>query len=95
MPTVAATLVGLAAHRMVFGINTLLVLVIVRHTDTQAVAGLGTAVLFFAATGTGSFLATAVTPAAVAPVGPLRARANGALAFAAVIQLCGSGLQLP
>ena len=42
---------GLAAHRMVFGINTLLVLVMVRHTDTQEVAGFGTAVLFFAATG--------------------------------------------
>ena len=58
----AATLAGLAAHRLVFGINTLLVLVIVRHTDTQEVAGLGTAVLFVAATGTGSFLATVVTP---------------------------------
>ena len=42
VPTVAATLAGLAAHRMVFGINTLLVLVIVRHTDTATtVAGLG------------------------------------------------------
>ena len=49
VPTVAATLAGLAAHRMVFGINTLLVLVIVRHTDTQEVAGLGTAALFAAA----------------------------------------------
>ena len=44
VPTVAATLSGLAAHRMVFGINTLLVLVMVRHTDTEGVAGLGTAV---------------------------------------------------
>ena len=59
MPTVAATLSGLAAHRMVFGINTLLVLVMVRHTDTANVAGLGTAVLFVAATGLGSFLANA------------------------------------
>ena len=41
VPTVAATLSGLAAHRVVLGINTLLVLVIVRHTDTQAVAGPG------------------------------------------------------
>ena len=32
VPTVAATLSGLAAHRIVFGINTLLVLVLVRHT---------------------------------------------------------------
>jgi len=35
VPSVAATLSGMAAHRMVFGINTLLVLVMVRHTDTS------------------------------------------------------------
>ena len=80
VPTVAATLSGLAAHRVVFGINTLLVLVIVRHTDTQAVAGLGTAVLFAAATGTGSLLATLATPAAVGRWGRYRT-ANGALAL--------------
>lgn len=94
VPTVAATLTGLAAHRMVFGINSLLVLVIVRHSDTQAVAGLGTAVLFVAATGTGSFLAAAVMPVAVRRWGRY-ATANGALAIAAVVQLAGSGLQLP
>jgi MFS family permease len=96
VPSVAATLSGLAAHRMVLGINTLLVLVMVRHSDTPAVAGLGlgTAVLFVGATGTGSFLATAVTPALVGRWGRY-APANGALAFAAVVQLCGAGLQLP
>jgi hypothetical protein len=94
VPTVAATLSGLAAHRMVLGINTLLVLVMVRHTDTQDVAGLGTAVLFVAATGIGSFLATAVTPSLVRRWGRYAAP-NGALAFAAIVQLCGSGLQLP
>lgn len=94
VPTVAATLTGLAAHRMVFGINSLLVLVMVRHTDTQAVAGLGTAVLFVAATGTGSFLAAAVMPWAVRKWGRYTT-ANGALAAAAVIQLGGAGLQLP
>ncbi len=88
VPTVAATLAGLSAHRMVFGLNTLLVLVMVRHTDTAAVAGLGTAVLFVAATGTGSFLATVVTPVAVKRWGRYAAP-NGALAFAAVVQLCG------
>ena len=94
VPTVTATLSGMAAHRMVFGINTLLVLVMVRHSDTQHVAGLGTAVLFVAATGTGSFLATALMPAAVRRWGRY-ATANGALTFAALVQLCGSGLQLP
>ena len=34
-PRVAATLAGLAAHRIAFGINTMLMLVIVRHTDAQ------------------------------------------------------------
>ncbi len=90
VPTVAATLTGLAAHRAVLGINTLLVLVIVRHTDTQAVGGLGTAVLFVGATGTGSFLATIATPAAIGRWGRYRT-ANGALALAAIIQLGGVG----
>ncbi len=92
-PTVAATLSGLAAHRMVFGINTLLVLVLVRHAGNATVGGLGTAVLFVAATGSGSFLANVVTPAAVRRWGRY-ATANGALGFAAVIQIAGAGLQL-
>jgi hypothetical protein len=94
VPTVAATLSGLAAHRMVLGLNTLLVLVMVRHTNTAGVAGLGTAATFFAATGVGSFLATAVTPSILRRWGRYAAP-NGALAFAAVVQLCGSGLHLP
>jgi MFS family permease len=94
VPTVAATLAGMSAHRMAFGINTLLVLVMVRHTDTPGVAGLGATVLFAAATGTGMFLATALTPTVVRRWGRYAAP-NGALAFAAVIQLCGTGLQLP
>ncbi len=93
-PTVAATLAGLAAHRMAFGINSLLMLVIVRHSDTQEVAGFGTAVLFGASTGTGALLAAAVMPMAVARWGRY-ATANGALAAAALIQLAGVGLQVP
>ncbi|MGV0606201.1 MFS transporter [Mycolicibacterium sp. XJ1904] len=93
VPAVAATLTGLAAHRMVFGINSLLVLVMVRHTDTQQVAGLGTAVLFVAATGAGAFIAAAIMPVAVRRWGRY-ATANGALAIAALVQLAGSGLQL-
>ncbi len=91
--TVAATLSGLAAHRMVFGINSLLVLVIVRQSDTQAVAGLGMAVVFVAATGLGSFLANVVTPPAVKRWGRY-ATANGALLCAAFIQVAGATLQL-
>src|SRR5246127_3124703 len=62
--SVAATLVGLAAHRIAFGINTMLMLVIVRHTGA-AVAGLGLAVVFLASTASGGFIATVLTPALV------------------------------
>lgn len=93
-PSVGATLAGLAAHRAVFGINTLLVLVIVRHTgDGAGFAGLGTAVVFVAATGSGSFLANLITPAAVRRWGRY-ASANVALLAAAAIQLAGATLQL-
>ena len=94
VPTVAATLAGLAAHRMVFGINSLLVLVIVRHSDTQEVAGLAAAVLFGSATGAGSLLATTVLPLAVRRWGRY-ATTNGSLAIAALIQFAGAGLHIP
>jgi hypothetical protein len=90
-PTVAATLSGLAAHRMVFGVNTLVVLLLVRTGG--AGGALGGAMLFLAATGTGSFLANVVTPPAVRRWGRY-ATANGALAIAATIQIAGAGLQL-
>ena len=94
VPTVGGTLAGLAAHRMVFGINSLLVLVMVRHSDSRNVAGLGTAALFASAAGVGLFLATVITPAAVGRWGRYRT-ANGALLLATIIQLGASGLQLP
>jgi MFS family permease len=92
-PTVAATLSGLAAHRMVFGVNTLVVLLLVRGGGVASVGALGGAMLFLAATGTGSFLANVVTPPAVRRWGRY-ATANGALAIAAAIQMAGAGLQL-
>jgi MFS family permease len=94
VPPVAATLSGLAAHRMVFGINSMLVVVMVRHSDAHAVAGFGTSVTFLAAAGTGSFLGTVATPAMVRRWGRYGA-ANGALGFAAAIQLCGTSLHVP
>ncbi|HME47945.1 MFS transporter [Mycobacterium sp.] len=93
-PSVAGTLAGLAAHRVVFGINTLLILVIVRHSATHVVAGLGIAVVFVAVTGTGSFLATFLTPWAVRRFSRF-ATANWALLAAAAIQLAGAALVLP
>ena len=92
-PTVVATLSGLTAHRLVLGVNTLLVLVLVRDTGA-AVHGLGGAALFMAAAGTGSFLATAMTPAIVRRWGRY-STVNGALLFAALVQIAGVGLQLP
>jgi MFS family permease len=92
--TVAATLGGLASHRMVLGINSMLVFVMVRHVETHSVAGLGTAALFFFITGIGAFIANVVTPSAVGRWGRYRT-ANGALLLAALIQLGGVGLQMP
>ena len=92
--SVAATLSGVVAHRIVFGINTLLVLVIVRHTGSVSVAGFGVAVVFVASTGLGSFLANFLTPAVVHHWGRY-ATANVALALAAVMQLSAVGLDLP
>ena len=94
VPSVAATLSGVVAHRVVFGINTLLVLIIVRHTGSANVAGLGVAVLFAASTGLGSFLANFLTPVVVRRWSRYRTT-NVALAVAAVIQLGAVGLDLP
>ena len=94
VPSVAGTLAGLAAHRMVLGINIMLVFVMVRHGDTQSVAGLGTTAVFLGATGAGAFLANVITPGAIGRWGRYRT-ANGALLLAAFIQLAAVGLQLP
>lgn len=94
LPTVAAALSGLAAHRMVVGVNSLLILLLVHHMRDVDVEGLGTALLFFAATGLGAFLANMLTPGLIRRWGRY-ATTNGALAAAAVIQLAGAGLLLP
>jgi MFS family permease len=93
-PTVAATLSGLTAHRMVVGINSLLILLLAHHTKDPAVGGLGIALLFLGASGLGSFLATMLTPPAVRRWGRY-ATANGTLAVAAAIEVAGAGLWLP
>jgi MFS family permease len=92
-PTVAATLSGLAAHRMVFGINSLLVLLLVRNGHSGPVSALGNALLFVAAAGAGSFLANLVTPVAVRRWGRY-ATANGALAIAAAVEIAGVELRV-
>ncbi|WP_155769606.1 MFS transporter [Mycobacterium asiaticum] len=94
LPTVAAALSGLAAHRMVVGINSLLILLLVHDMQNVDVEGLGTALIFFAATGLGAFLANLLTPALVRRWGRY-ATANSALVAAAVVQTAGAGLLLP
>ena len=91
---VGATLAGLAAHRIAFGINTLLVLLIVRHSGSLDVSGFGTALGYLGATGIGGFLANFLTPPLVARWGRYAA-ANGALGFAALVQIGTIGLHLP
>ena len=93
-PTVAATLSGLAAHRMVVGVNSLVMLVLVHHLPVPAAGGLGIALLFFAAAGLGGFLANVLTPSMVRRWGRY-ATANGALTVAAIIQIPGASLRLP
>jgi hypothetical protein len=93
-PTVAATLSGLAAHRMVVGINSLLILLLVHHMKGLEAVGFGTALLFFGAAGLGAFLANLLTPPAIRRWGRY-ATANGALAASAIIEVAGAGLLLP
>jgi MFS family permease len=94
VPAVGGTLSGLAAHRMAFGINAMLVLVMVRHGAPENVAGLGTSVLFLSVGGIGAFVANLITPAVIGHWGRYRT-ASRALLFAGVVQLGGIGLQLP
>ncbi|MCV7032259.1 MFS transporter [Mycobacterium sherrisii] len=93
-PTVAAALSALASHRMVVGINSLVILLLAHHTQNPAVGGLGIALVFFAASGLGSFVATLLTPPTVRRWGRYAA-ANGALVAAALIEVSGAGLVLP
>jgi hypothetical protein len=93
-PTVAAALSALASHRMVVGINSLVILLLAHHTQNPAVGGLGIALVFFAASGLGSFIATLLTPPTVRRWGRYTA-ANGALVAAALIESAGAGLMLP
>lgn len=93
-PTVAATLSGLATHRMVVGINSLLILLLVHHMTDPKTEGFGTALMFFGAAGLGAFLANVLTPPAVRRWGRY-ATANGALAVSAAVEVAGAGLLIP
>ncbi len=93
-PTVAAALSGLAAHRMVVGINSLVMLLLVHHLAAHVAGGLGTALLFFAVAGLGAFLGNVLTPSLIRRWGRYTT-ANGALMGAAVAQLPTATLTIP
>jgi len=93
-PTVAAALSGLAAHRMVVGINSLVMLLLVNHLAAHAAGGLGTALLFFAVAGLGAFLGNVLTPSLIRRWRRYTT-ANGALIVAAVAQLPTAALNIP
>jgi Major Facilitator Superfamily len=94
LPSVASTVYGLVAHRMVVGINSLLILLLVNHPKSPDNGGLGTALIFVAASGLGAFLATALTPPMVRRWGRY-ATATIALASAMAIQIAGARLLIP
>jgi hypothetical protein len=88
-PGVAAALLALGAHRLAFGVNTLLILLLVRSVFTGAgllPGGIAGFSQFVAAAALGLLLAAALTPWLVARVGRRRA-ITGSLAVAVVVQL--------
>lgn len=93
-PTVAATLSGLATHRMVVGINSLLILLLVHHLPDPQTGGFGTALLFFASAGLGAFVGNLITPPAIRRWGRY-GTANGALLTSALIEVAGAELLIP
>ena len=93
-PTVAATLSGLAAHRMAVGINSLVMLLLVHHLAGPVAGGLGTALLFAAVAGLGAFLSNVVTPSLIRRWGRY-ATTNGALVATALAQLPNATLKIP
>ena len=97
-PTVAASFVALAAHRLVFGVSTLLMLMLFRHTFTGSgvlrggMAGVGEAVVLAAA---GLGLAALLTPWLVHRLGRPRTVRIALLVAAATQLALAAWLTLP
>ncbi|MFT4042464.1 MAG: MFS transporter [Gordonia sp. (in: high G+C Gram-positive bacteria)] len=98
---VGAALSAIGAHRLVFGLNTLLILVFARHTGSGD--GLDQVSLILGFTAAGAFVAALITPAAVARYGRrstlLAALAVGALAQGSLLPFsapvfCGAAFVL-
>lgn len=86
-PTVTAAMAGIGAHRIAFGIDTLIMVLILRETTSSSLpgglAGFGVVV---GATAAGMLLAALLTPFVLPRFGRVRSIV-GALAFAAIVQV--------
>jgi MFS family permease len=86
-PTVTAAMAGIGAHRIVFGIDTLVMVLILRETTSSSLpgglAGFGIAL---GATAVGMLVAAVLTPFLLPRLGRVRSIV-GALALAAVVQV--------
>lgn len=86
-PTVTAAMAGIGAHRIVFGIDTLVMVLILRETTSSSLpgglAGFGIAL---GATAVGMLVAAVLTPFLLPRLGRVRS-IIGALALAAVVQV--------
>ncbi|MDJ0393578.1 hypothetical protein QMK17_09570 [Rhodococcus sp. G-MC3] len=86
-PTVTAAMAGIGAHRIVFGVDTLVMVLILRETTSSSLpgglAGFGIAV---GATAAGMLIAALLTPFLLPRVGRVRS-IMAALAVAAVVQV--------
>ncbi|MFW0783748.1 MFS transporter [Gordonia sp. CPCC 206044] len=88
-PTVSAALSAIGAHRLVFGMNTLMLLVLTKHAGSgDGLVGIGVVAGFTAG---GAFLAAVVTPVAVARAGR-RATLVVALLVGAIAEISLLGL---
>lgn len=87
-PGVTTALIGIGAHRIVFGINTLLMVLILRHptSDTALPGGLAGFGVAVGATAAGMLLAALATPWLIPRLGRPRT-VTVALVFATVVQV--------
>lgn len=93
-PSVTAALTGMGAHRVVFGFNTLMLLLLTRHRFTDGTLGLAGFGSVAGATAVGMFVAAVVTPIAVARTGR-RNTVVGALIVACLAQLTVLSMSFP
>nr|WP_312870737.1 MFS transporter [Gordonia asplenii] len=88
--SVAAALSAIGAHRLVFGMNTLMLLVLIKHRELGG--GFGDIAMIATCTAIGAFIAAVTTPLSVANIGR-RNTILAAMVVGLVAQLALLGLQ--